>query len=200
MRYCADGRLIRRVRLFALLFALLVPWIPVSAQLTGATNQPATASLERLQGAWEGVQAGQASGEKITITITGHSLRYQGLDTNDWYEVTFTLPAKTDPEELRATITGCQQTNYIGAVVRAIFKIEGGTLTVAGIQDRDQEPPKSFSQDKPLIGTPDGPFNLAKSLPGVPDGAKAFQDNSVFRYELRKVQSQKMNAEAAASK
>jgi uncharacterized protein (TIGR03067 family) len=171
--------------------SLLMP-CHICAQAAGATNQPTAAELKPLQGTWEGVLVGQESAGKIIITFTGNSLRFQGLNTNEWYEATFTLPTETNPQQLRATITGCPRTNDIGTVVGAIFKIEDGALTLAGIQDRDQEPPKSFGDDKPLSKIADGPFTLSGSVPGVLDGAKAFEDNTLFRYELRKVQ--KMNS------
>ena len=183
--------------------SLLMPCVLICAQAAGTTNtanQPTAAQTQRLQGTWQGVLVGEESAGKITITFTGHSLRFQGRETNDWYEATFTLPAGTNPEQLRATITGCQRTNDIGAVVGAIFKIEDGTLTLAGIQDRDQEPPKSFGEDKALVKVTDGTFNLAASVPGFPGTAKAFEDETVFRYNLKKVEPQKQHPEPPKSK
>ena len=119
---------------------------------------------------------GQQSDNKITMTFTGNSLHFQWLEGNmsgNWYEATFALPAGTDPQQLRAIITGYHPTNDLGArdiggVVTAILKIQNGTLTLAGIQDKNQEPPKSI---------------------------KAFEDNTMFRYALRKVQPQEKNDE-----
>src|SRR6266700_641607 len=91
--------------------SLLMPCALICAQAAGTTNQPTAAELQRLQGTWDGVLVGQESAGKITITITGNSLHFQGLNRNEWYEATFTLPAETNPQQLRATITGCQQTN-----------------------------------------------------------------------------------------
>ena len=85
---------------------------------------------------------------------------------SNWYEATFALRAGTKPQQLRATITGYYPTNDvgtrdIGGVVTAILKIEDGTLTLAGIQGKDEEPPK---------------------------GTDAFEDHGMFRYAVRKVQ------------
>lgn len=90
------------------------------------------------------------SPEKVTITITGNSLHFH-RDTNFWFETTFTLPAGTDPKQLHATIKGCppSQTDSIGQVVGAIFKIEDGTLTLADYAI-SAEPPKSFSSASSL--------------------------------------------------
>ena len=128
-------------------------------------NQPTNAELQLLQGTWEGVLVGDKAHQKITITITGNSLHFN-RDTNFWFETTITLPASKDPKQLHATIKGGppSQADSIGKVVRAFFKIEDGTVTLATIGDDAEETPKSFE----AAGT---------------------------RYELRKVQPQKTNAE-----
>ena len=87
---------------------------------------------------------GQEAAGKISITITGNALHFQGLNPTEWYETTFTLPAGTYPQQLHATIKDCAQPcDDIGKVVFAIFKIEDGTLTLAGIQASAVEPPKT---------------------------------------------------------
>ena len=128
-------------------------------------NQPTNAELQLLQGTWEGALVGDESREKITITIAGDSLHFH-RDTNFWFATTIALPAGKDPKQLHATIKVCppSQASSIGKVVRAFFKIEDGTLTLATIGDDAEETPKSFA----AAGT---------------------------RYELRKGQSQKQNAE-----
>ncbi len=117
---------------------------------------------------------GQESDNRITLGITNNSLHFQWLQGNNkgnWYDATFDLPAGTYPQQLRATITGYHPTNEIGtrdigAVIGAILKIEDGTLTLAGIQGRGEEPPK---------------------------GPLAFEENALFRYALKKVQLPKEN-------
>lgn len=112
---------------------------------------------------------GDDARQKITITITGNSLHFH-RDTNFWFETTFTLPAGKDPKQLHATIKDCPPTDSIGKVVRAFFKIENGTLTLATMGDDSEETPKGFEA---AVGT---------------------------RYELRKVQPQKKNAEPPKTK
>ena len=109
------------------------------------TNQSTNAELQLLQGTWEGVMVGQEKDGNITITITGNSLHFH-RDKNFWFETTITLPAGKDPKQLHATIKGCplSQADSIGKVVRAFFKIEDGTLTLATIGDDAEETPKSF--------------------------------------------------------
>jgi uncharacterized protein (TIGR03067 family) len=84
------------------------------------------------------------SHEKITIAITGNSFHFH-RDTNFWFDTTITLPAGKDPKQLHATIKGGppSQASSIGQVVRAFFKIEDGTLTLAAIGGAE-ETPKGF--------------------------------------------------------
>jgi hypothetical protein len=120
-----------------------------------------------------GSHGGPGEGRQITITITGNSLRFY-RDTNFWFETTFTLPVGTDPKQLHATIKDCAGKDSIGKLVLAIFKIEDGTLTLAGIRTPDSapEPPINFDSENTMSG----------------------------RFELRKVQPQKKNAESPTSK
>lgn len=159
----------------------------VCAQTAGPTNPPTVAVLERLQGSWEGVVEGQG---KIAITITGNSLRFKGQRTNDWYETTFTLPAGTDPQQLHATIKGGAQPDHIGKVVFAIFKIEDGTLVLAGIQDSAVEPPKTFRKDKSPVKVENALFDFVGGKSSALAAPQGFEDNSIFRYDLKKVQPQ----------
>jgi len=174
--------------------SILMPCGLISTQAAGTTNHTA-AELQRLQGSWEGVLVGQEAAGKISITITGNSLHFQGLSTDEWYETTFTLPADTDPQQLHATIKDCPQPDDIGKVVFAIFKIEDGTLTLAGIQASAVEPPKTFGEDQGLKGNSVfryDPKNFGKD--------QGFDDNPLFRYDLKKVQPQKKVAQPPKSK
>lgn len=108
-------------------------------------NQPTTVELQPLQGTWEGVMVGQEKDGKITITITGNSLHFH-RDTNFWFATTITLPAGKDPKQLHATIKSCppSQADSIGQIVRAFFKIEDETLTLATVGDEAEETPQGF--------------------------------------------------------
>ena len=117
----------------------------LTANAKCAANQSIAADLQRLQGTWEGIMVGQEKNGLITITITNNSLRFH-RDTNFWFETTITLPTGKDPKQLHATIKGCppSQADSIGKVVRAFFKIEDETLTLATIGDDAEETPKDF--------------------------------------------------------
>jgi uncharacterized protein (TIGR03067 family) len=125
--------------------SLLMPGLLLCLLAGCQTNSPSAAALRRLQGYWEG---GGSGGIKCSITITGDSLHFYSRP-DFWYKTTFTLPADTDPQQLRATIkdTAPSATNSIGEVIVAVFKIEDGTLTLAVNQDPEGPPPKTFPSD-----------------------------------------------------
>ena len=117
----------------------------LTANAKRAANQPTAGELQPLQGTWEGVLVGDQAQQKITIRITGNSLHFH-RDTNFWFETIMTVPAGKEPKQLHATIKGCpaSQADSIGQVVRAFFKIEDGTLTLATIGDDAEETAKGF--------------------------------------------------------
>jgi uncharacterized protein (TIGR03067 family) len=149
--------------------SLLMPCVLLFLQAGCAIHQPTAGLRQGLQGTWEGYRCGKGPTVEHTITITGNSLRYQGTNSSDWYDAAFTLPAQTNPQQMRATITGGFETNFNGQVVRCIIKIEDGTLTLASAcGGLDEDPPKNFTD---------------KEYPNY------------WCYELRKVQPQKTNSE-----
>jgi len=113
------------------------------------TNQPTAAALQRLQGYWEGELLGGAV--KCSVTIKDNSLHFYSRP-DFWYKTTFTLPAGTEPRQIRTTIkdTAANATNDIGKVIVAIFKIEEGTLSLAVNQDPAGPPPKAFPNEPNL--------------------------------------------------
>jgi uncharacterized protein (TIGR03067 family) len=121
----------------------------ITANAKCAANQPTNAELQLLQGTWEGFSLNRETPDgpivkatnTTTITITGNSFHFH-QDTNFWFDMTITLPAGKDPKQLHATIKDCPTASSIGQVVRAFFKIEDGTLTLATIGD--EETPKGF--------------------------------------------------------
>lgn len=117
----------------------------LTANAKGAANQPTAVELQLLQGTWEGVLVGDKAHQKITITINGNSLHFH-RDTNFWFDATITLSAGKDPRQLHATINGSppSQADSIGEVVRAFFRIENGTLTLATIGDDAEETANGF--------------------------------------------------------
>ena len=108
---------------------------------------------------------GDKSHEKITITITGNSLHFN-RDTNFWFETTITLPASKDPKQLHATIKGGPPSQADSI----------GQVAVA------------------IFKIEDGTLTLATGN-GDGEAPKSFEATGLNRYELRKVQPQKKNAQ-----
>jgi uncharacterized protein (TIGR03067 family) len=114
-----------------------------------AANPAIGPEFQPLQGTWEGALVSDAARQKVTITITGNSLHFY-RDAGFWFDTTITLPKGKDPKQLHATIKGGppSQRDSIGDLVRAFFKIEDGTLTLATIGDDAEETAKSFEATK----------------------------------------------------
>jgi hypothetical protein len=142
------------------LLVLLLPGATVRAQAPTAKTPPATAGVQQLQCVWEGVQVGQESAGPINITFDGNALHFQGSKADLRYDASFTLKKDARPQQLHATITGGGPGNDIGRMVGAFFKIENGTLSLAGLED---------------------------DAPSTVDDAEAFDRNRIFHYRLRRV-------------
>ncbi len=162
----------------------------VSAQL-GATVDGADADgTQPLQGIWAGTgsygQPDPTSG--VTVTNTGHRLRYQGAKTNDWYEASFILPKGTIPAQLHALITDSPDKGAIRRQVFAVFKLEAGWLTLAEVEAGAIESPRNEAKDQPLSTFGGGKLDLFG--PSASDRWKALEPSMRFRAKLRKIQPQ----------
>src|SRR5947208_3397277 len=115
-------------------------------QLAQQIQTAAAAELQPLQGTWEGIDLGQNYSRKITIRFTGNSLHFQAPTNNEWAEGTFTLPAGTNPQQLRFTMKGCSNPDHIGQVVVAIFKVEGWDTDLGGEPRQHRRAAGNFSQ------------------------------------------------------
>lgn len=160
------------IRVFTILVGITVSCVAGAGEdpVGNAKGLPAPANpdgLQLLQGTWEGVQVSDQARQKITITITGNSLHFH-RDTNFWFETTIALPVGREPRQLHATIRKCpdSQASSIGQVVKAVFTIEDGKLTLATIPDDAEEAADVWEDTK----------------------------NQGNRYELRKVQPRKKPA------
>ena len=155
----------------------------------GAPTGPRDADdAQPLQGIWMGTgtygEPDQAAG--VTVTITGHTLHFQGLKTNDWYEATFTLPAGTTPAQLHAQITASPDKGAIRKQVFAVFKLEAGWLTLAEVEAGALKSTKDEGKDPPLSTFGVGKLDLFG--PSASDRWKALEPGMRFRAKLRKDQ------------
>jgi uncharacterized protein (TIGR03067 family) len=97
-----------------------------------------------LQGSWSGHELDAAPGSPRHLVISGTQLDYHGSDPDDWGRGTFILREDTDPKQLLLTLSDCGPTQYVGKACCVIYKIESGTLTMAGSEPGNPTPPTSF--------------------------------------------------------
>jgi len=112
------------------------------------TLAPSTAADSALlQGKWEGVEVGREGSGTCTLTVSGDTMHFQSWNKDEWYKATFTLPAATNPKQLKGTIADCPRPDMVGKTSTGIFKIEAGKLTLAGCKPGTGESPKTFDAD-----------------------------------------------------
>jgi len=97
-----------------------------------------------LQGTWKGQEAIGGAEGSCSLVISGYALEYHGADVNDWCKGTFMLREDTNPKQLVGVISECPDPQYVGKAVCSIYKIEAGTLTIAGNHPGNPEVPASF--------------------------------------------------------
>ena len=162
----------------------------VRAQLGATVASPDADGSQPLQGTWAGTGSyGEPDSKNgVTVTITGHNLRYQGGRSNDWYDASFTLPRGTTPAQLHALITDSPDKGAIRKPVFAVFKLEAGWLTLAEVEAGAIESPRNEGKDQPLSTFGGGKLDLFG--PSASDRWKALEPSMRFRAKLRKVQPQ----------
>ena len=170
--------------------ALCLTGAVVCGQIGATVGIPDADEAQSLQGTWLGkITHGETDQVgKVTVTISGHTLHYQGPKTNDWYDATFTLPTGTIPAQLHAFITASPDKGDIRKQVFAVFKLEAGWLTLAEVEASAIETQKNKRKDESLFNAVDGKLDLLG--PSASDRWKALEGSMRFRTEMRKVSSQ----------
>ena len=122
---------------------------PSIKRTADAPNPTIAPEGQGLQGTWVGPDAANPR-QTVTITITDNSLHFY-RDEDFWFDTAISLPADTNPKQIHAIIKACppSQTSSVGEEVGAIFKIEGGTLTLTSF-DISSDPPETFSNTSSL--------------------------------------------------
>jgi uncharacterized protein (TIGR03067 family) len=128
--------------LLASSMALLFAAIGCSKQ-----DKPAVAAksdLATLQKTWHGEEGGGAAGATNSLVLSGNNLEFHGANPQEWYKGTFTLREDTTPKQMIVVITDCPAPQYVGKTANAIYRIENGTLTIAGNEPGNPAVPASF--------------------------------------------------------
>lgn len=109
-----------------------------------AVKQVQVTDLDRMQGTWQGTEAG--GNENWTLTIDGNALTLDGPGAAD-YAGTLTLDETTDPKSAVMTIETCSYEGYVGTTANSIYRLEGDTLTLAGTEPGSGTRPAAFVSD-----------------------------------------------------
>ena len=78
------------------------------------------------------------------MTISGDSLKFHGARQEEWYAAKLTLTPSTSPKRADCLIEDCGAPQYIHKMAKAIYKMEGKTLTLAGNEPGDEAAPTGF--------------------------------------------------------
>ncbi len=80
-----------------------------------------------------------------SLVISGKNYEFRDdADTNVWYKGTFSLREDTTPRQYIAVISECPFPQYVGKTSMAIYRMEGGTLTITGNEPGNSTVPLAF--------------------------------------------------------
>lgn len=102
--------------------------------------------LSELQGTWVGEEIGGEKGE-CRVTIEGDSLKFQGARSQEWYAGKLTLNPKAHPKQAMIVIEACAFPKYVNQTTKAIYKLEGKSLTLAGHEPGNEAVPTAFERN-----------------------------------------------------
>jgi uncharacterized protein (TIGR03067 family) len=109
---------------------------------SAATQKPDSVVL---QGTWTGQEVGAPTQGSPSLAFHGTNLEFHGANPQEWYKGSFTLREDTTPKQLEAVITDCPAPQYVGKTAHAIYKLEGGKLTLTGNEPGNPAVPASFN-------------------------------------------------------
>ena len=102
--------------------------------------------LSRMQGTWVGKEIGGEKGECRT-TIEGDTIKFQGAQPQEWYVGTLTLNPKLKPKQAMLLIQTCAFPKYVNQTAKAIYRLEGKSLTIAHNGPGNEAVPTAFKRD-----------------------------------------------------
>jgi uncharacterized protein (TIGR03067 family) len=114
------------------------------AAAASASSTPSKTLTTAFEGSWNGREVTPGRGGQVSLNVSGQNLEFHGADANDWLKGTFTLREDTNPKQWAGIITECASPEYVGKKAYAIYKIEDGTLTIAGNEPGDSNIPSAF--------------------------------------------------------
>ena len=116
---------------------------PTASESPSPAPAPPKAHATAFEGHWAGHDL-SAQNAPATLSVSGQSIEFHGAEADDWLKGTFTLREDTDPKQFVGVISDCANSDFIGKNCFAIYKIEDGTLTVAGYSPGTSGFPPAF--------------------------------------------------------
>ncbi len=80
------------------------------------------------------------------MTITGDTLKFQGARQEEWYAAKLTLFPTTTPKQADVLIQDCSAPRYVNKTAKAIYRIEGKTMTIAANDPGNDARPMGFER------------------------------------------------------
>ncbi|HEY3853950.1 MAG TPA: hypothetical protein VGO67_06125 [Verrucomicrobiae bacterium] len=113
---------------------------------TASAPVPASAKSNptSLEGSWRGRDVTPGQEGPATLKFVGQTVEFHGATDDDWLKGTFTLREDATPKQWIGVVTDCPSADAIGKKCYAIYKIEDGTLTIAGTPIGNEEFPTAF--------------------------------------------------------
>jgi uncharacterized protein (TIGR03067 family) len=108
------------------------------------TAKPRPSDSAALQGKWKGEELTGENHGSCYLVISGSDLEFHGPDPREFYKIKFALKEDAEPRQFSGDIKECAVPDYVGKVARAIYRLEGGTLTIAGNEPGSPAPPEGF--------------------------------------------------------
>ena len=82
---------------------------------------------------------------QCSLVFSGGAYAFRDeVDTNVWYKGTFTLREDTTPRQFIGVVSECPFPQYVGKTSMAIYRLESGTLTIAGHEPGITAAPSAF--------------------------------------------------------
>ena len=81
------------------------------------------------------------------MTIAGDALKFQGARSEEWYAAKLIMKPGTNPKQADILIENCSAPQYIKKMAKAIYKVDGKTLTIAANEPGDQSLPTGFERN-----------------------------------------------------
>jgi uncharacterized protein (TIGR03067 family) len=126
------------------LSSAVIPMLALSF-LCGCASPPKR-DLSNLQGTWGGQEVGGPPGE-CRMTIAGDALKFQGARSEEWYAAKLIMKPSADPKQADILIEDCPAPKYIQKMAKAIYRVDGKTLTIAANEPGDESLPSGFERN-----------------------------------------------------